>query len=94
MGVMLLEEILSKPNLQVADLTRMIAEVIDSLAPHESEVQDREGHWYSLRIRPYITLDNKIDGASVVLLDIDTIKKALDQLRQAQAGSGSAAPPS
>ena len=56
---------------------------IDTLTPHESEVQDRDGHWYSLRIRPYVTLENKIDGASVVLLDIDTLKKALEQLRQA-----------
>src|SRR5262249_52236509 len=65
-----------KPNLQLADLSQMIADVIDSLVPHESEVRDREGHWFSLRIRPYVTLDNKIDGASVVLLDIDSIKRA------------------
>jgi two-component system CheB/CheR fusion protein len=66
-----------KPNLQVADLALMITQVIDTLQPHESEVQDKSGHWYSLRIRPYVTLENKIDGASVVLLDIDTIKRAM-----------------
>ena len=26
-------------------------------------MQDRDGRWYSLRLRPYRTLDNKIDGA-------------------------------
>jgi two-component system CheB/CheR fusion protein len=72
-----------KSNLRLDELPRMIARVIDTLAPHESEVQDKDGHWYSLRIRPYVTLENKIDGASVVLLDIDTIKRALEQLRQA-----------
>ncbi len=77
-----------KPNLLVDDLAALIARVIDSLSPHESEVQDRAGRWYSLRIRPYVTLESKIDGASVVLLDIDTIKRALDQLRQAQAEPG------
>jgi two-component system CheB/CheR fusion protein len=66
-----------KPNLQVDDLAQMITHVIDTLQPHESEVQDKSGHWYSLRIRPYVTLENKIDGASVVLLDIDTIKRAM-----------------
>lgn len=66
-----------KPNLQVDDLSRLIAQVIDSLTPHESEVQDQAGHWYTLRVRPYVTMENKIDGASVVLLDIDTIKRAL-----------------
>jgi two-component system CheB/CheR fusion protein len=64
-----------KPGLEVSDLTDRISKVIDSLLPHESEVQDGAGHWYSLRIRPYVTLDNKIDGASVVLIDIDTIRR-------------------
>jgi two-component system CheB/CheR fusion protein len=68
-----------KPNLEGDDLVGQITRVIDSLQPHESEVQDREGHWYSLRIRPYVTLENRIDGASIVLLDIDTLKRALDR---------------
>jgi two-component system CheB/CheR fusion protein len=38
-------------------------------------VRDSAGHWYSLRIRPYVTLDNKIDGASIVLIDIDAIRR-------------------
>jgi two-component system CheB/CheR fusion protein len=70
-----------KPNLRVDDLSRLIAGVIDTLTAHESEIQDRDGHWYSLRIRPYVTLDNKIDGASVVLLDIDSLKRVLEPLR-------------
>src|SRR5262249_16478263 len=43
------------------------------------EVQDREGRWYSLRIRPYRTLDNKIDGAVILLVDIDEIKRGLTE---------------
>jgi two-component system CheB/CheR fusion protein len=74
-----------KPNLRIDDLGRLITSVIDKLTPHESEIQDLGGRWYSLRIRPYVTMDSKIDGASVVLLDIDTIKQALEQFR---GGSG------
>lgn len=74
-----------KPNLRVEDLSQLVAQVIDSLTAYENEVQDLGGRWYSLRIRPFITQDNKIDGASVVLLDIDLIKRTLDQLKQAQA---------
>lgn len=66
-----------KPNLDVADLPGLISEVIDTLVPHEGEVKDLTGRWYSLRIRPYVTLDNKIDGASVVLVDIDSIRRSL-----------------
>ncbi len=66
-----------KSNLVDADLGQLTTRVIDTLTPLEQEVQDKDGRWYSLRIRPYITLDNMIDGASVVLLDVDSIKKAL-----------------
>jgi two-component system, chemotaxis family, CheB/CheR fusion protein len=62
------------PNIQRADFPGLIAGVIDSLTPFEGEVQDRAGRWFALRIRPYITLDNKIDGASIVLVDVDSIR--------------------
>ncbi len=41
----------------------------------ECEVTDREGRWYSLRVRPYLTLDNKVDGAVLMLVDIDALKR-------------------
>jgi two-component system CheB/CheR fusion protein len=66
-----------KPNLMLDDLPGLIARVIDSLAPYEGQVRDTAGHWYSLRVRPYVTLDNKIDGASIVLLDIDSVRRQL-----------------
>jgi chemotaxis methyl-accepting protein methylase/signal transduction histidine kinase/chemotaxis response regulator CheB len=63
-----------KPNLDVPDFDRQIADVIETRTTTESEVQDREGHWYRLRIRPYTTTDDKIDGAIVLLVDIDALK--------------------
>ena len=68
-----------KPNLSVEELGRAISQVIDTLTPYESEVQDSKQHWYSMRIRPYVTLDNVIDGASIVLLDIDAVKQRYGQ---------------
>jgi two-component system CheB/CheR fusion protein len=70
-----------KPNLNLVDLSQLIGTVIDSLAPFEGEVRDKEGRSYFLRIRPYVTLEQKIDGASVVLLEIDAIKKGLQQAK-------------
>lgn len=64
-----------KPKLEVADLAGLIAPVIDSLVAYEGQVRDLNGLWYLLRIRPYITADKKIDGASIVLLDIDSIRR-------------------
>jgi PAS domain S-box-containing protein len=64
-----------KLNLDCPDLERLIAEVIDTVSVREIETRDGAGRWYSLRIRPYKTLENKIDGAVVMLVDIDTLKK-------------------
>jgi two-component system CheB/CheR fusion protein len=71
-----------KPNLNLPDLAEQIARVIDTLTPVEREVQDSGGRWYSLRIRPYVTLDNKIEGASLTLLDVDSIKRGLEKKAQ------------
>ena len=57
-------------------LESFVANVIDSVRENECEVQDQHGRWYSLRARPYLTLDNKVDGAVLVLLDIDALKRS------------------
>ncbi len=54
----------------------MLAEVIATASPREREVQDRNGLWYSLRIQPYRTLENEIDGAVILLVDVDTLRRA------------------
>jgi two-component system, chemotaxis family, CheB/CheR fusion protein len=74
-----------KPDLEVEDLAGMIARVIDTVTPYEGQVKNKAGSLYSLRIRPYVTQDNKIDGASVVLLDIDSIRRHLQQAKEAGA---------
>ncbi|MCX5962087.1 MAG: PAS domain S-box protein [Cyanobacteria bacterium] len=66
--------------LNVPNLESQIREVINTLKTKEQEVQDQHGHWYDLRIRPYRTLDNKIDGAMVILVDIDALKNSMEQL--------------
>lgn len=63
-------------NLDCRDLEEFVREVIDTVAVREREVRDKDGPWYSLRVRPYLTLDNKIDGAVLVLVDIDALKRS------------------
>src|SRR5581483_8754969 len=48
------------PKINVVDLEQQITEVIATMTVKESEVQDREGRWHRLQIRPYKTADNKI----------------------------------
>ncbi len=71
-------------NLNMPNLEQQILEVIRTLNLKSQEIQNREGHWYELRIRPYRTFDNKIDGAVVVLVDIDQLKSSNLQLMEAR----------
>jgi two-component system CheB/CheR fusion protein len=59
---------------QIEKLEDKISQVIKKLETVELETQDRDGHWYSVRIRPYQTADNKIDGAVLVFVNIDEVK--------------------
>ncbi len=65
-----------KLNLAIPDLEALLVEAIDTVNIKEREVQDRQGRWYSLRIRPYKTLENKIDGAVMMFIDVDTLRRA------------------
>ncbi|WP_084324053.1 chemotaxis protein CheB [Methanolobus tindarius] len=54
--------------------------VLDTLVPKEMEVQTNSGTWYAMRIQPYRTLDNVIEGAVVTFADITSsinLQKAL-----------------
>ena len=67
---------------------RLVADVqavLDTLVPKEVEVQTQAGEWYLLRIRPYRTLDNVIEGAVITFVDITEMKKAEAALREAEA---------
>ena len=67
---------LSDVNLSLSiDLEPLVEEVIESQASLEREIQ-RHGRWYLLRIRPYRTLDQVVDGAVLVFIDVDTLKRA------------------
>jgi two-component system, chemotaxis family, CheB/CheR fusion protein len=71
-------------KLNVPNLEQQILEVIRTLNLKTQEIQDRDGHWYHLRIRPYRTIDNKIDGAVLVLIDIDELKRSNAKLVEAR----------
>ncbi len=73
-----------QPNLILPDFVSSIQETIDTLATKEQEVQDRTGYWYSLRMRPYRTLDNRIDGVVIGLVDINTLKRSAMLLEAAR----------
>ena len=73
-----------RANLNIPNLEPLILEVLETLNVKELEVQTQSGHWYILRIRPYRTTENKIDGVVLILLDIDTLKRSAATLEEAR----------
>ena len=53
--------------------------------PKELEVETKTGEWYLLRIRPYRTLENVIEGAVITFTEISAMKKAQAALRDSEA---------
>ena len=66
-------------NTLVADLN----DVLNTLVPKELEVQTTENRWYTMRLLPYYTLNNVIEGAVITFVDITEIKKTRDALKKA-----------
>jgi two-component system CheB/CheR fusion protein len=65
---------------------RLVADaqaVLDTLIPKEVEVQTTAGQWYTLRIQPYRTLDNVIEGVVITFVDITEMERTREALRQA-----------
>ena len=71
-------------NLQYGKLADDVNKVLDTLVPMEKEVEDKENRWYIMRISPYRTTDNVIDGVVITFEDITGLKDAQQQSLDAQ----------
>ncbi|MFL5258347.1 MAG: chemotaxis protein CheB [Hyphomicrobiales bacterium] len=78
-------------NLEYGALAEDARAVLGNLIPIEREVQSRSGRWYLMRMRPYRTVEDKIDGVVITFLDIterlrveEALRHSEEQLRQKQ----------
>ena len=72
-------------RLDYDDLAADTRTVLRDLTPSAREVRSEDGGWYLTRIRPYRTLDGKIDGAVVTFVDIRDRRRAEDMVRESEA---------
>jgi two-component system, chemotaxis family, CheB/CheR fusion protein len=70
-----------RTKMNLTELESVLLGVIETLTPSEQDVQDQDGHWYSVRVLPYRTIDNKIDGAVVAFIDIDDRRRLEAEVR-------------
>jgi signal transduction histidine kinase len=71
-------------NLVGVDLTQGARTVLQALAPLEQEVGARDGRQYVLRVLPYRTENQTVQGVVLTLVDVTTLKKAEHALRIAR----------
>lgn len=57
-----------------------IRDVLQTLVPRERQVSARDGRWYNVRVMPYRTQDNRIDGVVITFVDVTVARRSLDLL--------------
>lgn len=66
---------------QLGDLVRT---TIDLLSVQNIDVQDQQGAWWSLSIRPYRTEEHRIEGAVLAFVDTNSLKRSLESAEQSK----------
>jgi len=65
-------------RMELPDLRRLLLDAMEGGDRKPRDIRDAHGRWYSLRILPSVGPDGKIDGAVLMLIDIDAAKRGLD----------------
>jgi two-component system, chemotaxis family, CheB/CheR fusion protein len=68
-------------SLDFDDMADQARKVLKDLVPIEREIPGRTSGWYLVRMRPYRTVEDKIDGVVATFIDITERRKAEEALR-------------
>jgi two-component system, chemotaxis family, CheB/CheR fusion protein len=68
-------------NLKYGNLAEDAEQVLRKPGLKETEVESKDGRWYLMRILPYRTADNVLDGVVISFLDIHDRKAAADKIQ-------------
>ncbi|HEX2995711.1 MAG TPA: PAS domain-containing protein, partial [Anaerolineales bacterium] len=78
---------------RISDLTHRLGynqfvedaeQVLRKLIPVEREVQREDDRWFLMRLRPYRTVEDHIEGVVITFIDVTELKKTEQELRNAQ----------
>jgi two-component system, chemotaxis family, CheB/CheR fusion protein len=71
-------------QLEYDDLTKDAHAVLVNLGLVKREVRGRNGRWYDVRMRPYRTVDDKIDGVVITFVDVTEYRTVEHALRESE----------
>jgi two-component system CheB/CheR fusion protein len=69
-------------DLLYPDLVKDAQEVLRTLVFSERSITTGNGRWFTVRIMPYRTVDNRIDGVVITFADITAAKNVEAELRE------------
>jgi chemotaxis methyl-accepting protein methylase/chemotaxis response regulator CheB/signal transduction histidine kinase len=69
-------------NFDGKELAAESEKTLSSLTPTEREVQTHDGRWHTMRILPYRTLDDRIDGVVITFSDVTRLKRVEQERRE------------
>ncbi|MFW6414896.1 MAG: CheR family methyltransferase [Thermodesulfobacteriota bacterium] len=69
-------------KLEYGGMIQDLRQVLNNLYPVEKDVRTLDGTWYTMRIMPYRTMDNRIQGAVLTFRNVDTLKKGQEELEK------------
>ncbi len=67
-----------QPKIGLFDLRRVLLDAMEGGERKPRDIRDSNGCWYSLRILPSVGPDRNIDGAVMMLIDVDAAKRGRD----------------
>jgi two-component system, chemotaxis family, CheB/CheR fusion protein len=75
-------------RLEYEDLVKDARAVLTDLATVRREIRSRAGRWYDMRVRPYRTVGDKIDGVVITFVDISERHQVEEALRESERRLG------
>jgi two-component system CheB/CheR fusion protein len=69
-------------RIPVEELLACVDTVLRDVVPLDKEVQTNDGQWYTMRVLPYRTLENKTDGVIMTFSNVTRIKEAGEALNR------------
>jgi two-component system, chemotaxis family, CheB/CheR fusion protein len=63
-------------------------EVLNTLVFKEKQIPGKDGQWFSIRIMPYRTFDDRIDGLVITFINITELKRSEEKLNESEQMMG------
>jgi two-component system, chemotaxis family, CheB/CheR fusion protein len=69
-------------SISSSDVKELISAATTKASEVQQEIQSEDGHWYSLRVHPFRTSEQKIEGVLMAFVDIHTLKQQQAELQK------------